>query len=815
MPSKLREYASKRNFKKTAEPKPGRVAKKRVLQPGEESKFFIQRHDASHLHYDFRLLIDGTLKSWAIPRGPTLDPAVKRLAVEVEDHPLSYGDFEGTIPEGEYGGGSVMLWDRGTFELLGELDALAQLEKGDLKFRMHGEKLKGEFALVRTRMSAKKPQWLLIKKKDAEAASGWDIEKYAVSVRSSRKQEEIAQGKSVGGGLGRRAMPTFEKPMLATLSAELPAETGWAYEVKWDGVRVLCAIDGEEVILTSRNGLSYSAQFPELQVLSQCFAGHQVVVDGEIVALDLAGKPSFQALQPRIGLRGARMGTLPKLLFGTTDPVHLFLFDLLFLDGKDLRNRPFVERKAALTKIFHPELTVHLSEHFVTGREEILRAARENGLEGVIAKKLDSPYQEGRSRDWLKVKFHLRQEFAICGWIEGKRKIGSLVLGVREGKEWVWCGNVGAGFSEATIGPVLEQLERAELKQSVFKASDLPSGAHWVRPELVAEVEFAQWTEEGKLRSPVFLGIRPDRRPADCRREKPILSAKRARGDLKLTHLEKIYFPEDGITKGQLLDYYDAVSEYLLPYLKDRPLSLRRYPNGIHGQSFFQKNLPENTPSWLETVVIDNKDSAREIRYAVAQDRDSLLYLVNLGCIDHNPWMSRIQKLDEPDFLLIDLDPYESDFPQVVEAALCIRLMLDELKLKSWVKTSGGHGMHVVVPLLPGHSYPDVSEFTGLLAGQAVERWPTIFTTERTLKKRPKRHVYFDHVQVGRGKTIAAPYSVRPYPGAPVGTPLAWDEVRKSLKPSNFHMGNILKRLGKIGDLYHGVLGRGQRLPLL
>ena len=803
MTKKLAKYQSMRDFKITSEPAGEAVGKTGELRPGDRSQFYIQRHDASHLHYDFRLLIDGTLKSWAVPKGPSLDPAVKRLAMEVEDHPASYGDFEGTIPKGEYGGGSVMLWDRGEFELLGEVDALAQLKKGDLKFRLEGEKLRGDFALVRTREVKGKRQWLLIKKKGEGAVSGWDVESQAISVRTGRAQEEIAGGSVAAGSLGVKGeLPKVVAPMLATLAQKLPQGKDWAFEIKWDGVRVIARVGkAGKVELSSRNGLSYTKQFPELATLGDCFAGHTVTVDGEIVVHDEAGKPSFQALQPRLGLRWGRKGNVS----GAANSAHLYLFDLLSCDGYDLRGVEFAARKAKLAELFKASANVRLSEHFLADGKDLLEAARESGLEGVMAKRLDSLYTPGRSKAWVKVKFESSEEFAICGWTTGKRNISALVLGQKKGTELVWAGNVGTGFDTATLEDLQARLEKLETAKSPFVGVG-PEDARWVKPKLLAEVKFANWTSEGKLRAPVYVGLKMDRE---------VSVAKKA-GDKKrevaLTHLDKVYFPEDGITKGQLIEYYDAASEFVLPYLKDRPLSLRRYPNGIHGESFFQKNLPEGSPSWLETVEIYSEDSKRMIRYAMAQNRESLLYLVNLGCIDQNPWMSRVKHLDQPDFLLIDLDPHECSFDKIVEAALYVKQLLDALKVEVYVKTSGGNGMHVVAPLAAGLSYDEVREFTASLARLTVKQRPDLFTVERAIKKRPKGRVYFDHVQIGQGKTIAAPYVVRAYKGAPVGTPLRWDEVKPGLKPGDFWMGNVLDRVKEVGDLFAPVLKKGQKL---
>lgn len=796
----LRDYSKKRNFKLTPEPpaaKAGAKGRHKILKPGEQASFFVQRHDASRLHFDFRLELEGTLKSWAVPKGPTLDPTQRRLAVMVEDHPISYGTFEGNIPKGEYGGGSVLLWDRGTFTLLGTGPSNQQLEAGNFKFSLDGEKLHGEFALVRLKNSAKENEWLLLKKSDRYAQPGWSIESHNKSVATGRRQDAIAMADST---VKKVPMPTAVEPMLAQLNDTLPEGDSWVYEIKWDGVRSLCFLSRSGTTLQSRSGGSYDKQFPELNGVAKNVKAKEAIIDGEIVAVDENGLSHFEWLQSRIPRN--------KTKLKTAAPAHrimFFAFDLLYIDGADLRGLPLVSRRKRLEEAVSEGEAIKLSTQFSGPPNEILRAARELGLEGLIAKRLDSVYSSGRSGAWRKVKLQQRQEFVICGWIPGKRKpFGALAIGLTEAGKLRWCGNVGTGFDAASLAKLGELLSRRIIKSpppGIWPKEMVP-----VKPNLICEVKFLQWTASGKLRAPVYLGLRADLKPLDVKREtaqRGKLLAGKADSQsievdsrlLHLTHLNKIYFPSDGFTKRDLLNYYAEVSPYLLPYLKDRPLSLRRYPDGILGESFFQKNLPASAPAWMETISIGSEKGEKPIRYCLCPDLSTLLYLVNLGCIDHNPWMSRTGNLDSPDYLLIDLDANGVKFAKVIEAAWAISDLLREVSLSALVKTSGGDGLHLLVPLEEGQSYARVRQVGDQLAAVITARFPKLLTMERSLAKRPKGRVYFDNVQIGKGKTVACPYSIRPYAKAPVSTPLRWDDLVSGIELSHFHIGNTLERL--------------------
>jgi bifunctional non-homologous end joining protein LigD len=815
----LKKYVEKRHFDRTPEPAPGKPPHGQTSH--SQLQFCVQRHHASHLHYDFRLEVGGTLKSWAVPKGPTLDPDQKRLAMMVEDHPLEYGKFEGVIPKGNYGGGSVMLWDRGTYELLGDATAAEQLAHGDFKFRLAGEKLAGEFAIVRMKRG-KGNEWLLLKKKDAAARPGWDPEDHADSVLTGRSQEEIARGlevEPVPATPSRSAtktpakMPKIITPMLAELGKGEPPEDGdWVYEIKWDGVRAICFIESGKLKMFSRNGNAIDKQYPELSILPHQVNARQAILDGEIAALDPQGRPSFELLQRRINVTEA--SAIARL--ARSHPVVFFAFDLLYLDGRDLRGEPVIERKKLLKEILKPDDVVRFSEHFETNPTELLAAVKQQGLEGIIGKRAQSRYESRRSSEWVKWKVVDSEDFVICGYTEGERHgLGALVLGTRkpDGK-LIWAGNVGTGFDAAMVKTLFAKMTPLVTKESPLEpARGLPRKVVWTKPELICEVRFANWTEEGRLRAPVFLGLREDLDPPPARKHPALLAAEVKettltidKHSLKFTNLDKLFYPKDGYRKRDLLNYYDAVAPLLLPHLKHRPLSLKRYPNGIEKPFFFQKQVAESFPKWLPTAV------AEGIEYAIGGDRAALLFLVNLGCIDHNPWMSRVGSLEHPDYVLIDLDPYECGYEKIVEAALWVRSRLDRIELVSYPKTTGGDGMHIFIPLEPRYTYAQVRAFAEALSALGAAEKPDLFTTPRTVSRREKGKVYFDWQQIAEGKTISAPYVLRAYAGAPIATPMAWDEVTPRLRPEQFHLGNALARFDRVGDLFEGVLKHPQRL---
>src|SRR5579871_1330803 len=845
----LKEYSQKRSFDKTPEPAP-----KPSPAPSTGNYFCVQRHDATRLHYDFRLEIDGVLKSWAVPKGPSLEPLSKSLAVHVEDHPLDYGNFEGNIPKGEYGGGSVMLWDRGTFELLGDTPALAQIDRGDLKFHLHGEKLRGEFALVKMKNRGKGNEWLLIKKKDADARPGWNVEDYARSVLTGRTQQEIAENLPAAAALHPEArslgklkgavespMPRSVQPMLAALAEHPPSGPDWLYEIKWDGVRALCFVENGQLCIYSRNQKRCDQQYPELSVLPRFLKATNAILDGEIAVLDETGRARFSLIQPRIGVGDPN--SVAHLARST--PVTLFLFDLLYLDGYDLRGVPLEERKRLLAEILTPADHIRLSDSFAANGDVMLEAARAHGLEGILAKRRDSKYEPRRSRDWLKIKVNWRQEFVIGGFTHGERDyFSSLVLGLYDHGKLIHAGQVGTGFNDKSLREIFARLQPLITKKNPFSgAVKALRDVTWVKPELVAEIKFLEFTPDGLLRAPVFIALREDKDPTQCVRETPQaddLSPVITAGNpaplikrepvipprppaemlatidghrLKFTNLNKVLFPADGISKRDLINYYDAVAGLIIPHLRNRPLSLKRYPNGIDHDFFFQKDAEDKVPDWVRLEPIFSEHNQDNIHYIIANDRATLLYLANLACIDQNPWMSRIGSLENPDLALIDLDPTEGcPYDQIVEAAQIVKRKLDAMGLEGYPKTTGGDGMHIYIPLDSVYTYEQVRSFAEILSILTIREKPELFTTPRTVSQRKKSKVYFDYLQISSAKTIAAPYVLRAYPGAPVSAPLDWSEVKKGLDPSHFNIHNAIDRFERVGDLFEPVLKNLQKL---
>src|SRR5579884_2251549 len=766
--AKLREYRAKRDTKRTPEPFGGR-------ERGQAPIFVVQRHDARRLHYDFRLERGCVLVSWAVPKGVPLEPGARALAVHVEDHPLEYASFAGEIPAGQYGAGTVEIWDHGTYDLLEEK------RNGQLTVRLTGERLRGVWTLVPAHLDGKEENWLLIRRRDGDGAAG-----------------------------GEAAAAGSYKPMLATLSADLPHGGQWRYEVKWDGYRALAYVRSGECELVSRNGNSLTARFPEVaKAVPRALKTPSAVVDGEVCALDEQGRPSFSAMQQGTG----------RLVF--------YVFDVLEVEGDPLVDCALEFRQARLAELLdRRNQTVRLSEAFEDG-EALLEAARQQGLEGVMAKQLGSKYCEGkRTRYWLKVKTHGRQEFVVAGYTRGEGRrassFGSLVLGVNEGGELRWAGNVGTGFDAKEIERLLGLLRPLERTDSPFpvvpKMPRVKRGeVVWVEPELVAEIEFSEWTHDGRVRQPSYKGLRDDKPAGEVRPERPPEAVvRRGKREVKLTNLDKVFWPDDQITKGDLIDYYREIAPVLVPQLADRPFTMRRYPDGIEGGQFFQKDAPKHMPEWIPThhALVSTRQRPPQkkwVDFPLVNDVESLLWMANMGCIDMNTWYSRVDKPDRPDFVLFDLDPTpEVPWSQTVEVALILKQLLDALELESFPKTSGGKGFHVLVPIARRAAYEDTRRFSEVVADAIARTHPKLATTEWSKARR--RGVLIDANQNGEGKTIASVYSVRPRPGAPVSTPLRWDEVNESLDPSSFTMPVVLERIRTHGDLYEGVLSTRQRL---
>ena len=820
----LHEYGKKREFDQTPEPGADAGARPAGLAG---PVFCIQRHDARRLHFDLRMESGGTLKSWAVPEGPTLDPTIKRLAVMVEDHPMQYATFEGNIPKGNYGAGSMMLWDLGEFEVLEGKPAAQQLERGDFKFRLRGQKLRGDFALVRLKNSVKGNEWLLLKKKDAVAQVGWTTVALEWSVATGRTQDEIAH-EMPARSLGTPAkMPKKIVPMLAHLAAEPPRGADWMYELKWDGVRAVCFFAGGQVRFDSRKSTPIERQYPELQAMAGLLKCDSAILDGEIAALDDAGRPRFQRIQPRIMATDA--SAIQQLT--RSNPVVFFAFDLLYCNGRDLRSMPLRDRRRLLAAIAEPSGVFRVSESLEGDAAEILQVVRAQELEGIVAKDLRSLYEPSRSKSWLKVKANREQEFVICGYTEGQREhFGAMALGCYDGKRLHWAGNVGTGFDIKTMKMLRGKMDPLAVKKCPFPVRpDFTEPVQWLKPELVCSVRYLEWLTTGRFRSPVYLGLRPDIDPGECLMESAVTPAQAvarppliagATGEvvatietqrLKFTNVNKVYYPADNVLKKDVINYYDAVADLLIPHWKDRPLSLRRYPEGITHEGFFQKHAAEGFPAWVrrETVLAENDEPRLQ---AIGQGRAELLFLTNLGCIDQNPWMSRVETLDRPDFMLIDLDPFECHYDRIVEAAHVVRRKLEFLELVGYPKTTGGHGMHIYVPLEPIYGYEQTKAISEILARVCATERPDLFTLPRNVKGRERDRVYFDFLQNGRGKTISAPYVLRPRPGATVATPLEWREVKPGLQPGDFHIRNAMARFDRVGDLFSGVLHQPQRL---
>jgi len=763
--ARLDEYERKRHREQTPEPFGGRSRRKKA------PIFVIQRHDARRLHYDFRLERNGALASWAVPKGVPLEPGERHLAVHVEDHPLEYATFEGEIPKGQYGAGTVELWDTGTYELVEEKP------DGGLTVRLSGKRLDGVWTLVPAKLDRDPKNWLIIKKRD-EATE-------------------------------KRGKPTVYSPMLATLSQELPSGPGWLFEVKWDGYRVLATVRTSEVELTSRRGNTLTERFATIaKALPGVLRTPHCVLDGEVCALDPEGKTSFSEMQQGSG----------TLIF--------YVFDVLEIDGKPVIGLSFRERRKRLGKILEPgDSLIRLSETFDDG-EALLEVTEAERLEGVVAKRADSVYQPGkRTRDWLKVKSHGKQEFLIAGYTKGKGRrsssLGALVLAYRRGDELVWAGNCGTGFTEKEIERLLRKLRPLERAtptlDPVPKMAKVRKGdVVWVSPKLVCEVEFVEWTHDGKLRAPSYQGLREDKAPDEVRRERPLeAELKRGRRVLKLTNPDKVFWPAEGITKGDLLSYYREIAHAALPHLKNRPFTMKRFPDGIEGGHFFQKNAPEHMPDWIPTREYSSTSresrQKRKIAYPLVNDELALLWMVNMGCIDLNCWYSRIDKPERPDFVLFDLDPSpDVGFRETVQVALLVKELLDALGLECVPKTSGSDGIHVLLPIARRFTYADTREFAEIVAGALARAHPRLVTTEWTKAKR--RGVLIDANQNGEGKTIASVYSVRPQAGAPVSTPLRWDEVTEDLDPADFTMDVVLQRVARHGDLFESVLHGRQSL---
>jgi bifunctional non-homologous end joining protein LigD len=932
-------YKKKRNFSDTPEPSGKEKSSAKAL------KFVVQKHDASHLHYDFRLEMQGVLKSWAVPKGPSMNPDNKRLAMMVEDHPYDYRDFEGIIPAGNYGGGTVIVWDEGTYEIYeGEEMTVKEQEKnlvkalyaGNLKIVLHGKKLKGMFHLFQLKKDENGKSWLLVKDNDKYAIDA-DITSKNKSVKSGKTIAQIAKengtepnhpelegvkpkpskkavripaaiktpkksatkkpvakaGKKKIAELSdidpasiesavKTSMPREIKPMLATLVDEAFDNEKWIYEIKWDGYRAVAFVKDGKAQLVSRNLKPFTEKYgPVTDALSSL--PFNAIFDGEIVAIDDNGVPNFQLMQN-----------------WQNTPVHLqfYIFDLIWYNGYDVTALPLLERKSLLEKILPADDPVlRYSDHVVGEGKKFFELAMKKGLEGIMAKKADSKYYLGSRTDaWLKIKVNQRQEVVIAGFTEprnARQYFGALMLGIYKDGELIYIGHSGSGFNTKTLAATYKKLQPLVTDKCPFKKcpkSNMP--VTWVKPKLVCEIKFSEWTRDGLARHPIFMGLREDKTAEEVHMEKsktinsmvksttgkskdaatgktktaskkaatkspaksatksaskaskksasktagkkegatsgvkkkpvtndPVVPLKIADGkdqvislnghELKLTNLDKIYWPKEKATKLDLVNYYIKIAPWMLPYMKDRPQSLHRHPNGINGPSFFQKNTEGKILPWIPTHRDFSESTNAYVNYLICNDEATLVYMANMGCIEMHPWHSRVQSWDKPDWSLIDLDPDGTiKFEQVIECANVVKRVLDSLGAESCVKTSGSTGIHIYVPLGAKYDFEQSKQFAELVVTLVHHELPAYTSLERSPSKR-RNKIYLDYLQNRQTQTAAAPYSLRPKPGVPVSTPLHWEEVKKGVTPTTYNMKNIFERLKTEGDIFGAVLGKG------
>ena len=819
----LEKYKDKRNFDQTEEPE-GKIEHSK-----SELIFVVQKHAASHLHYDFRLEMEGVLKSWAIPKGPSLDPDIKRLAVLVEDHPYSYRDFEGTIPKGNYGAGNVIVWDNGTYtstekkNLKEDEDLLLKgFNKGHISFTLHGKKLNGDFSLVKLK-GKQDNAWLLIKKEDS-FASLEDILKSDASVQTGLTLKEVQiQSKSLEktetAQENKNKEIIFQSPMLATLSKNAFDNKKWVFEKKYDGFRIQALISCNKVSLYSRNEQIYTKDFQsiadDLKVID-----HEVILDGEIVVEDKNGKSDFQMLQ--------------NFLKTGEGSLKYYIFDILNLDKNEVVNLKLIERKELLEILLqqYKFKRTFYSNHIFEKGIKLFEKSKKDNEEGIMAKRADSTYQlDKRSADWLKIKNYLEEDAIIIGITKPKDNrayFGALLLAQYDNGVLRYIGKCGSGFTDESLKTLYNKFKDYLLNQSPIEEKiKLRETIQWMKPHFISTVKFSEWTTDKRLRHPVFLRIRDDKKLKTVVREdnslqqensfsvnkfenlEEDLKVKIGKQNLILTNLNKIYFIGDMISKGELIHYYSEVSNYILPYLKDRPQSLNRFPNGIESTNFYQKDINlDKSPKWLKTEKVYSDSNDKQIDYLICNDKETLIYMVNLGCIDFNPWNSTIKNLENPDWMVIDIDPDDDNFEEVIKTALMVREVLDNLEVESYCKTSGATGMHVYVPLGGKYNYESVKIFAQIIAREIQSKLPETTTLERSIKKRNHK-IYIDYLQNRKGQTIAAPYSVRPHAGATVSTPLEWSEVQLKMRPSDFTIKNALKRFERKGDLWKPVLGPG------
>jgi bifunctional non-homologous end joining protein LigD len=808
----LEEYERKRNFEKTTEPAPNKVQKR-----DSKLAYLIQKHDATSLHYDFRLELDGVLLSWAVTKGPSLNPSDKRLAVRTEDHPLAYGSFEGTIPEGEYGGGTVMLWDQGTW--LPKSDPHAGLKKGHLAFEVLGQRLKGGWNLIRMHATGKRENWLLIKEADQEANTRSNVhflKSGSSSISTGRSMEEIANGRRsavtkkenpAGQTTLKRLMDRYPEVQLATLVDTAPEGDDWVHEIKFDGYRLLGFFVDGDVCLRTRNGNDWTTRFPAIVAAMRTLKCSSAVIDMEAVTLDSAGKSSFQVLQAALGDGG------------NAETIMAYAFDLLYLDGKDFTPLPLTERKRPLETLFKKSKqaqVVRYSNHFAVEGAKMHKEACAKGLEGIISKLADAPYKTGRQKTWLKVKCALRQEFIIVGYSAartGSRALGALYLGYKKDNELVYAGKAGTGFTMKSAGEIVERLEKLAVSKPVLtRAETKGMGAgewkavHWVKAALLCEVAFTEWTEDGRIRHPSFQGLREDKDAVAVKQEKPVhvsaptKSHRQGKSDgliaagVTITHPDRVISEMGHVTKGELAEYHAAVAPFMLLHIARHPLSLLRCPSGIDGgECFFQRSPGRGFGKGVHPFEFRNKGKRYE--YLYIDNAPGLLEIIQMGAVEIHPWGAPVDAIDYPDRLIFDLDPAtDVPFEALKLAAQDLRQRLKRQGFESALKCTGGKGLHVTVPLAGKNRWAEVKAFGATVANKMVADVPAAYVATMSKAKRTGK-IFIDYFRNDYTATAVADYGVRARPGAPVAVPLAWDELPRLKSASSFSMRDVLRRL--------------------
>ena len=798
-PDPLAEYAAKRDFARTPEPDVAQVRRKGKQPP----LLVVQKHDATRLHWDLRLEVDGVLKSWAVTRGPSIDPKDKRLAVRTEDHPLSYADFEGVIPARAYGGGTVMLWDTGHWEPVPGKSA-SDIEQGHLHFIAHGQRMRGEWILVRMKPRAgeKRENWLLRKVEDSEAGQGDGlVERALTSVKTGRTMDQIASGAapvsagrkraSAAGSRAKSPMPVFRPPMLATLVHQLPGGGDWLFEVKYDGYRCLIGLGKDGAVGWTRSGLDWSDKFrPVLDAMAQVPVA-SALIDGEIVALGEDGRPSFSELQRVLKSGG---------------PLSYFAFDLLAIDGEDLTDRPLVERKQRLAALLERvDPPIFYSDHIERDGRALFQAMVDKGYEGVIAKRASSPYVGARSDAWLKIKVERREGFVIVGWIASTKRgrpFASLLLGQHEEGQLRYKGRVGTGFDTETAEDLQAQLaDLARSEPAIADAQAVAGKAHWVEPVLVAEVRYAEYTHDGVLRHASFIGLRGDKPAAEVSGE---IEMSQSAGwiapqpSIRITHADRPLFGADGVTKGDLASWYEAAAPMMLPFIANRPIALLRCPQGIEEPCFFQKHVQKGWGKEIGSLVIEEADGSTDPVFVLG-DKAAILRCVQMGAIEFHGWGSRADDIEHPDRLVFDLDPDEGmGFADIVAAARQMRDHLADMGLVTFAMVTGGKGIHVIAPLDPAADWAVTEQFAKRFAQALEQAEPRRYTASMS-KARRKGRIFIDWMRNRRGSTAVLPYSVRARTGAPVAVPIAWEELESLAAANQFTLldpGRILD-LGK------------------